>query len=190
VKFGFVGGTEPTGNNRPARRGDEAHLGDSVSDFVDGRLDGSSGRRAQAHVENCLDCQREVADYQALKNRLTALASPGASQALSQRLLQLGADPALLSPSAAPTLAPAVAAMPSGLPGRKLRHPILLLSASALALGAGGAFFVGGGSGSGETPEPVVTPPTSAFLTQHFEVSEVLPASDPVAHFPLSLSRR
>jgi anti-sigma factor RsiW len=196
VRFGFVGGTEPAPSNRPARRGDGTHLGESVSAFVDGRLDGGAGRRAEAHLAGCPDCQREVAEYRALKNRLTALASPEASQALSQRLLQL-ADPGFAQPIA--TVEPggvrpvAAVAVVGALPGRRLRHPMLLLSASALVLGAGGAFFVGG-SGPGTSSEPVVTPPTTAYLTQHLEVSEMLPASDPVAHYnlvaPLSLLPR
>jgi hypothetical protein len=49
-------------------------------------------------------------------------------------------------------------------------------SASVLVLGAGGAFAAGGTAASGG---PSVTPPTTAYLTEHASTSNVTPFSDP-----------
>ena len=52
-----------------------SHLHHKVSALIDGELQGSARRRALAHARGCADCQRELEQTYALKQRLLGLAA-------------------------------------------------------------------------------------------------------------------
>jgi len=169
------------------------HLGDLAAALVDGQLAPGVRERALRHVAQCARCRDEVAEQERLKFQISHLFAPPPPSDLASRLMQLPSSPVIgggsvlgggdgrsQSPLAAPF-------RPAGRADRVTRpgsHPVqgrrvcrvVFASASVLVLGAGGAFAAGGTAASGG---PSVTPPTTAYLTEHASTSNVTPFSDP-----------
>jgi anti-sigma factor RsiW len=169
------------------------HLGDLAAALVDGQLAPGVRERALRHVAQCARCRDEVAEQERLKFQISHLFAPPPPSDLASRLMQLPSSPVIgggsvlgggdgrsQSPLAAP-FRPAGRAdrvtRPGSHPvqGRRVRR-VVFASASVLVLGAGGAFAAGGTAASGG---PSVTPPTTAYLTEHASTSNVTPFSDP-----------
>ena len=169
------------------------HLGDLAAALVDGQLAPGVRERALRHVAQCTRCRDEVAEQERLKVQLSHLFAPPPPSDLASRLMQLPTSPVLgggsmlgggdgrsQGPFAAP-FRPAGRADRITRPGnhpaqvRRVRR-VVFASASVLVLGAGGAFAAGGTAASGG---PQVTPPTTAYLTQHVSTTNVTPFSDP-----------
>jgi len=169
------------------------HLGDLAAALVDGQLAPGVRDRALRHLEECGRCRDEVAAQERLKSQLSHLFAPPPPSDLASRLLQLPTSPVVTGGSmldggdgrsrgalGAP-FRPAGRAdritRPGNAPvqGRRVRR-VVFASASVLVLGAGGAFAAGGATASGG---PQVTPPTTAYLTQHVSTTNVTPFSDP-----------
>jgi anti-sigma factor RsiW len=169
------------------------HLGDLAAALVDGQLSPGVRERALRHLEQCARCRDEVAEQERLKSQLSHLFAPPSPSDLASRLLSLPTSPVVTGGSylgggdgrsqrafAAP-FRPAGRAdrvtRPGNHPvqGRRVRR-VVFASASVLVLGAGGAFAAGSATASGG---PQVTPPTTAYLTQHASTTNVTPFSDP-----------
>jgi anti-sigma factor RsiW len=169
------------------------HLGDLAAALVDGQLAPGVRARALRHVAHCPRCQDEVAEQERLKVQLSHLFAPPPPSDLASRLLQLPSSPVVADGTSASGgegrsqrafVAPFRPAgrtdritRPGNHPasGRRVRR-VVFASASVLVLGAGGAFAAGGTAASSG---PQVTPPTTAYLTQHFSTRSVTPFSDP-----------
>ncbi len=73
-----------------------SHLGERVSDLVDGRLEPQAAELAHAHMVACESCRQLVEAERLTKSRLTALPAPQPGPPLLARLLEvprLAADP-------------------------------------------------------------------------------------------------
>lgn len=169
------------------------HLGDLAAGLVDGQLAPGVRERALRHVAQCARCRDEVAEQERLKSQLSQLFAPPPPSDLASRLLQLPSSPVVTSGATLgggegrsqraftapfrPTGRADRVTRPRNHPvaGRRVRR-VVFASASVLVLGAGGAFAAGGNAASGG---PQVTPPTTAYLTQHASTRSVTPFSDP-----------
>jgi anti-sigma factor RsiW len=49
------------------------HLGESISGYLDGELDGSERRRAEAHIAGCEVCRQDLEDMVMIRARLRSL---------------------------------------------------------------------------------------------------------------------
>src|SRR5436190_21522920 len=65
---------------------DPGHLGERLSELVDGELDHDTRDKMLAHLAGCADCRTEVDDERRLKARLGALSDPPLPQGLTERL--------------------------------------------------------------------------------------------------------
>ncbi len=70
------------------------HLGDRVTELVDGQLGPDATERAHAHLARCMPCREAVETERLMKTRLAALAGPAPSADLVGRLLTIGAPAA------------------------------------------------------------------------------------------------
>jgi hypothetical protein len=70
------------------------HLGDRVTDLVDGQLGPEATESAHAHLAGCTPCREAVDAERLMKSRLAALGSPVPSGDLAARLLAIGGAPA------------------------------------------------------------------------------------------------
>ncbi len=138
-----------------------SHLGESVSDLVDGRLDPSEAEWADTHLVRCPSCRQLVEAERLTKSRLQALPSPQPMDALAARLLAIPDDgetplPArsgIATEAPVPTAAPPGSRRPGGGtrpvatgPGAPLRRPVHRSSrwrAAAAVAGSVGALSVG-----------------------------------------------
>lgn len=77
------------------------HLGDRVTDLVDGQLSPEATETAHAHLAGCLSCREAVEAERLMKSRLASLAGPGPSSDLVGRLLAIGGGAALAARDAA-----------------------------------------------------------------------------------------
>lgn len=133
-----------------------SHLGDRVTDLVDGRLSPDAAERAVAHLAGCPDCRAEVAAERAVRNRLATAAAPAPPDGLVDRLVRLGGPTGPLPPRAdrVPGI-PAPAPVPW--PRRDPRRRSLALAGagalSAAVLGLVALTVLG--SVAGTAPEPV-----------------------------------
>ncbi len=66
------------------------HLGERISDLVDGQLPAEAAERAYAHLASCYGCRDQVEAERLMKARLAALALPSPRDDLVQRLLAMG----------------------------------------------------------------------------------------------------
>jgi anti-sigma factor RsiW len=170
------------------------HLGDLAAGLVDGQLAPGVRDRALRHVAQCARCRDEVAEQEHLKSELSHLFAPPPPSDLASRLLQLPASPVVTDGSflgggeGRSQRAFGAPFRPIGRTdrvNRPLSYPahghrvrrVVLASASVLVLGAGGAFAAGGGTSASGGPQ--VTPPTTAYFTQHVSTTNVAPLSDP-----------
>ncbi len=67
------------------------HLGDRVTDLVDGQLGPEATERAHAHLARCMPCREAVEAERLMKSRLASLPAPPPSGDLVGRLLAIGA---------------------------------------------------------------------------------------------------
>ena len=66
------------------------HLGERVSDLVDGQLPPEAAERAFAHLASCQGCRDQVEAERLMKARLAALALPTPREDLVHKLLAMG----------------------------------------------------------------------------------------------------
>ena len=167
------------------------HLGERAAALADGQLGGADRDRALSHIAVCPACRADVEQHRALKVRLGALGSPGASSDLTSRLLALSAPmPAFPGPRpVSPALLSAASAHRStaarGLPARSL-----LAGAFALAALGGGAGLAastgadGPGGGGGRLVNPTLYP-----VAQPDRVGQVSVLDDPSRLLVAAVSR-
>ena len=133
-----------------------SHLGDRVTDLVDGRLSPDAAERAVAHLAGCPDCRAEVAAERAVRNRLATAAAPAPPDGLVDRLVRLGGPAGPLPPRAdrvPGTPAPAPVPWPRRDPRRR---SLALAGAGALSVAVLGLVALTVlGSVAGTAPEPV-----------------------------------
>lgn len=133
-----------------------SHLGDRVTDLVDGRLSPDAAERAVAHLAGCPDCRAEVAAERAVRNRLATAAAPAPPDGLVDRLVRLGGPAGPLPPRAdrvPGTPAPAPVPWPRRDPRRR---SLALAGAGALSAAVLGLVALTVlGSVAGSAPEPV-----------------------------------
>lgn len=108
-----------------------SHLGERVTDLVDGRLDGPATDEVHAHLAGCPSCRQLVETERLTKERLGALDGPDLPDDLTARLLAVPrqeAEPASpTAPAATARSAPSapsggsVPSAPSGTPGGSRR---------------------------------------------------------------------
>ena len=173
-----------------------SHLGDRVAALVDGELDHAARERALAHVAHCADCRREVEAQRAVKERLSAAATPEPPPATLAMLRSLGAPGGPVPPRArtmprgplVPTLPPPgrPAATWSGRTrrspasrrpgGRPLARSTRL--ATAGALGAAGLVLGAALAAGGSSPGTVV-PPAAELSVEHSRTSTAVTVGDP-----------
>jgi hypothetical protein len=68
---------------------DPGHLGERVSELVDGVLGHDDRDRAYAHLTHCADCRAHVEEERAIKARLAGLPEPAFPPGLTARLLDI-----------------------------------------------------------------------------------------------------
>jgi len=76
------------------------HLGERVSDLVDGQLPPEAAERAFAHLASCQGCRDQVEAERLMKARLAALALPTPREDLVQKLLAMGGPAGPVPPRA------------------------------------------------------------------------------------------
>ena len=91
------------------------HLGDRVTDLVDGQLPPEATETAHAHLAGCMPCREAVEAERLMKARLRSLGAPSPSGDLVARLLAVGGA------AASDALADGDAAEDAARPGRVVR---------------------------------------------------------------------
>lgn len=97
------------------------HLGDRVTDLVDGQLGPEATERAHAHLARCTQCRVAVEAERLMKSRLASLPGPQPAADLVGRLLAIGTPPGDVVPRPAvpgETAVPVAARVPAGAAGR------------------------------------------------------------------------
>lgn len=175
---------------------DRGHLGDHLTRFVDGELDGRDRERVLAHLAGCAGCRRELDLQRHAKATLHLAPEPTLPPGLTERLLALGEPGDPVGPR--PRLMPRsrdTATLPAprwrsrserpGRPGHGSRGPspygpptrgVSRRTARRVGALAGGTLsvtglalgmvFLLGGTPPSEPGSPV-QPPVDAFLTEH-----------------------
>jgi anti-sigma factor RsiW len=80
------------------------HLGDRLSDLVDGRLLGGEMDRAHSHLSTCRRCTAEERSLREFRDRLTSCAAPVMPEGFEQRLLAIPRLQAVVGPCPAELL--------------------------------------------------------------------------------------
>jgi len=75
-----------------------SHLGDRITDLVDGQLSPQAQERAHAHLAGCPECRAAVEAERLMKARLAGLPAPQPGQDLTRRLLAMGGPQGPLAP--------------------------------------------------------------------------------------------
>ena len=181
-------------------------LGDVAAALVDGELDHAARERAHRHLAHCAGCRAEVEGQRQVKARLSGVAQPEPSAALTNRLLHVAApveEPRLLvppdtrppsrppaalpvptRPAALPVSSRPAGSRPGGPRRRAVRRRATTGSAVAL-LGVAAALALGA-----PQPRPATTPvdpATDAFVTEFVSTTSDGPTS-PVARVPAARS--
>jgi hypothetical protein len=128
-------------------------LGSAVAALVDGELDHAARERVHRHLTRCAACRAEVEAQRRTKARVRTAAAPAPSDALSARLLALGAS---LPSDARPQDGLERAPLPTGgqAPGT-----VLLERRAAVAPSAGGRALAGGLGRGRSAPAGAGAPP-------------------------------
>ena len=152
-----------------------SHLGHRLSALIDGELDDAERDRVLVHLARCEPCRDEAIALRTLKRRMNALGEAAADAALTRRLIGL-AQPGQSGSPSWPRLA-AISSLASAHGGRELRPAwyVALGAAAAVLVGVGTAAFLAGGSG--DQPEPTVTPAVDTYVVQHDLMTGVVPAN-------------
>jgi hypothetical protein len=164
-----------------------SHLGDRLSAFVDGELDGAERDKASAHLARCEQCRAEAASLRDLKRQLRALAADsstlaaaemdvtrrlmamtgiGSTQPPRRRLRVLSRTPRGLRPPG-PGPGPGLGGR-GGSPGPRAarRHRrYLVFGTVSIVVGLGTAAFTAGGGDPG--PGPKITPQMELYSEEH-----------------------
>jgi anti-sigma factor RsiW len=167
-----------------------SHPGHRLSALIDGELDDYERDRVLVHLAGCDSCREDAVALRTLKRRMNALGEAAADAALTRRLMGL-AQPSGSSAQGGQArwsqMAPA-GSFPSH--ARELRPSwYVAFGATAVVLvGVGTAAFLAGGSG--EQPEPRVTPAVDTYVLQHDLMTGIVPAGSavPGTHPSRSLS--
>lgn len=180
------------------------HLGERISELVDGQMSPEAAERANAHLASCSAC-REAAEVERLtKHRLRALPDVAPTPAFLSTLMQIGGPAGPLAPRAAhvpgsprPTTVP-VGYGPTGSrrPGgsgpaawrpagsasasrrNRRRGPRRIAAAVVGALSVVGVGVVGLVVATSPVAAPAVTPAIDAFVVEHATTTGSLPFAD------------
>ena len=148
-----------------------AHLGRSLTAYVDGELDDARREEVQVHLAHCASCRADLQILRGLKSVVADSDSPALPGDLAMRLL------AATAPVGGPHLLPRPHAPRRPVLGD---HPLLRrtsIGAGLLALGVGGALAVAGPAPSG--PPAPVDPTSAGFVLEHISTANELPLTGP-----------
>jgi len=144
------------------------HLGQQLSAWIDGELDGDERDRVLWHLFRCGWCQDEAAALSALKRRMNALSEAAVGTGLTDRLMGL-------SGAGGDTWARAAGGWHFGGPGArpeaKAGRYFLAGSFALLLAGLGTAAFIAGGDGQVQAPATQVIPPVGAYTFEHDDIN-------------------
>jgi anti-sigma factor RsiW len=150
-----------------------SHLGQQLSAWIDGELDGDERELVSWHLFQCRLCQDEAAALNALKRRMhelrmNALSEAAVGAGLTDRLIGLnrtGGD----------TWARAAGGWHFGGPGArpeaKAGRYFLAGSFALLLAGLGTAAFIAGGDGQVQAPATQIIPQVGAYTFEHDDIN-------------------
>jgi hypothetical protein len=174
------------------------HLGDRVTDLVDGQLPPEATETAHAHLAGCMPCREAVEAERLMKARLCSLGAPAPSGDLVARLLAVGGAEAAAADEEAAARAgrvvrPAGGSVPgrplssrpagarpggrpdAGRPGaRAVRRSRRLTAAVIGALSLAGVGTVGLSFSAGLSPATVL-PPVATFVVERTATTRDIP---------------
>ncbi len=139
-----------------------SHLHHKVSALIDGELQGGARRRALAHAASCEDCQRELEQTYALKQRLLGLAAAEPPADLFAALGSVRSTPRTAAPAAGSRVAVVT---------RRAMVGAGSVSLAVVTL----AYLVGGS----ESPTATVEPPVQEFSAEFADSTGLAAFSDP-----------
>jgi len=139
-----------------------SHLHHKVSALIDGELQGGARRRALAHAASCEDCQRELEQTYALKQRLLGLAAAEPPADLFAALGSVRSAPRTAAPAAGSRVAVVT---------RRAMVGAGSVSLAVVTL----AYLVGGS----ESPTATVEPPVQEFSAEFADSTGLAAFSDP-----------
>ncbi len=139
-----------------------SHLHHKVSALIDGELQGGARRRALAHASTCADCQRELEQTYALKQRLLGLAAAEPPADLFAALGSVRSAPRAATPTAGSRVAVAT---------RRA-----LVGAGSMSLAVVTLAYAVGGS---EPASSSVDPPVGEFSAEFADSTGLAALSDP-----------
>ncbi len=139
-----------------------SHLHHKVSALIDGELQGGARRRALAHASSCDDCQRELEQTYALKQRLLGLAAAEPPADLFAALGSVRSAPRASTPRAGSRVAVAT---------RRV-----LIGAGSMSLAVVTLAYAVGGS---EPATATVDPPVGEFSAEFADSTGLAALSDP-----------
>jgi len=140
------------------------HLGQQLSAWIDGELDGDERDRVLWHLFRCGWCQDEAAALSALKRRMNALSEAAVGAGLTDRLIGLnGADGSTWARAAGGWHFGGPAARPEAKAGRYF----LAGSFALLLAGLGTAAFIAGGEPQVQAPATQIIPQVGAYTVEH-----------------------
>jgi hypothetical protein len=163
-----------------------SHLGELLSAYLDGELDGAEQDKASAHLARCEECRAEAAGLRELKRQLGALGQASGEADIIQRLLPTpagdfpaGRIPAGKTAIRRPRMLPRPARGPGGSSGParfgKIRHRrrLLMLGTVTIVMGLSTAAFSVGGSDP--APGPKIVPQVELYSEEHAITTGGLP---------------
>ncbi len=139
-----------------------SHLHHKVSALIDGELQGAARRRALAHASSCEDCQRELEQTYALKQRLLGLAAAEPPADLFAALGSVRSAPRTTARSTGSRVAVAT---------RRV-----LVGAGSMSLAVVTLAYIVGGS---EQATATVEPPVGEFSAEFADSTGLAAFSDP-----------
>lgn len=173
------------------------HLGDRVTDLVDGQLPPEATETAHAHLAGCMPCREAVEAERLMKARLRSLGAPAPSGDLVARLLAVGGaapvdggpDDATDATRPGRLVRPAGAGVPGRPPasrpagsrpgGRPAGRPVPRRSRRLTAVVLGALSVVGVGTvglslSTGLSPATVL-PPVATFVVERTATTRDIP---------------
>jgi len=154
------------------------HLGHRLSALIDDELDEAERDRVLVHLARCEDCRGEAIALRTLKRRMNALGEAAADSGLTRRLIGLAQpDSPGEAGAGVPRPWPASAPLGSARGGREVRPAwyVAVGATAVVVVGVGTAAFLAGGSG--DQPEPRVTPSVDTYVQQHDLMNGVAPVT-------------
>jgi hypothetical protein len=179
-----------------------SHLGELLSAYVDGELDGAEQDKAAAHLARCEQCRAEACALRGLKRQLGALAETPGEVDITQRMLPFPVSKTAVSGIRRPRILPRPSRGPGGTSGPtrlrgarqlgrarqlgivkqfgKARHPrrYLVLGTVSIVMGIGTAAFTVGG-GDPAPPGPRIVPQVELYSEEHAITTGGIPFDGP-----------